>query len=260
MIGSEGTLGIITEATLRLLPLPTAKQSIQAWYRDTEAATKAIVTIMAQPEVPCALEWMDAAALDLLRAHTTVAIPSDARACLMIDVDGSDTSLPAAVTAICAAARSTDPCALHIATTDAEQEILWKARKSLSPLLRWIAPLKINEDVVVPVGEIPTFIAYLETVSQESGIPIVNFGHAGNGNIHVNLLIQPDQQALAQKWLPQIFDRVIALHGMLSGEHGIGIEKRPFFRRALPPAHLTILEGIKSVFDPYGILNPGKIF
>lgn len=260
MIGSEGTLGIITEAILRLQPLPEAKQTIQAWYSSVESATEAIVRVMSQPHIPCALEWMDSTAIDLLRAHTNLAVPTDARSLLMIEVDGAIESLPLAVAKISTAATTNALCHLATADTSATQQELWQARKSLSPLLRWLAPKKINEDVVVPVSAIPTLVQFLNNLSKTSGIPIVNFGHAGNGNIHVNLLIQPEQQALAQQILPEIFDEVARLRGMISGEHGIGIDKKPFLLRTLSPAHVEIMRGIKNVLDPYNILNPGKIF
>jgi len=140
---------------------------------------------------------------------------------------------------------------------------LWATRKALSPALRNIAPKKINEDVVVPVSNIPTLIHGLEKLSAEYNIPIVNFGHAGNGNIHVNLLFNPDnetQNKNAHQCLDAVFDLVLKLDGTLSGEHGVGIEKRDFVNREIEPATLAIMKRIKNEFDPKGILNPNKMF
>jgi D-lactate dehydrogenase len=150
---------------------------------------------------------------------------------------------------------------IHTAADNAEVERLWKARKALSPALRKAAPKKINEDVVVPVSRIPRFIAGLQGLSAEHGIRIINFGHAGNGNIHVNLLLNPDdpgEMGRAQACLDAVFDLVLALEGTLSGEHGVGLEKRDFVAREITPATLALMHALKRQFDPNGILNPGK--
>ncbi|OQX43652.1 MAG: FAD-binding oxidoreductase, partial [Candidatus Sedimenticola endophacoides] len=147
------------------------------------------------------------------------------------------------------------------ATTAREVADLWRTRKALSPALRKIAPKKINEDVVVPVSRIPELIEGLERLSAECGIRIVNFGHAGNGNIHVNLLADPDdagQMERAHQALDRMFSMVLTLGGTLSGEHGIGLEKLPFVGREIDPVTLDLMRSIKERFDPRGILNPGK--
>ncbi|MCG7907688.1 MAG: FAD-binding oxidoreductase, partial [Candidatus Thiodiazotropha taylori] len=140
---------------------------------------------------------------------------------------------------------------------------LWKTRKALSPALRNIAPKKINEDVVVPVSRIPELIETLENLSKETGITIVNFGHAGNGNIHVNLLLDPDdpkQLAAGEQCLNALFELVLGLGGTLSGEHGIGVVKRQFVDKELDPVELKLMRSIKQQFDPHQILNPGILF
>jgi D-lactate dehydrogenase len=139
---------------------------------------------------------------------------------------------------------------------------LWQTRKALSPALRKVAPKKINEDVVVPVTEIPTLIAGLDELSKHYQLPIINFGHAGNGNIHVNLLLNPDdpeQSARAHRCLDEIFSLVLKLNGTLSGEHGVGLEKRDFVDRELDANSLELMRAIKRQFDPKGILNAGKM-
>jgi D-lactate dehydrogenase len=259
LIGAEGTLAIITETTLKLTPKPTAKRTLSATYVDVTAAAAAVARIMAQPITPCALEFLDDQSLRLARTHGGEAIPV-AGALLIIEVDGDPQDLPRAADAIAQAARGPGMQDLRIATDAAEVESLWAARRALSPALRTLSPNKINEDVVVPVSRLAELIAGLRNISEKYAIPIVGFGHAGNGNIHVNLLPRDAaEQHRAEAALTEVFDLVIALDGTLSGEHGIGLAKRDFLSKALDPAALGLMRRIKSQFDPDGILNPGKL-
>ncbi|MDE1961749.1 MAG: FAD-binding protein, partial [Xanthomonadaceae bacterium] len=187
LIGAEGTLAIITEATLKLTPKPAAKTTLSASYTDVAAATAAVTRIMAQPVVPCALEFMDGEALRLARAHAGAVIPN-AGALLIVETDGEPSDLPHAIAALAIAARGAGLIELHTAADAHEAETLWAARRALSPALRTISNDKINEDVVVPVSRLPELIDALRGIVKKHAIPIVNFGHAGNGNIHVNLL------------------------------------------------------------------------
>jgi D-lactate dehydrogenase len=217
---------------------------------------------MAQPVTPCALEFMDANAIEMIRQYSRADLPERAGALLMIEVDGPALSLDAAVAAVETAARNDGMLDFRVAGTAAEVEALWQTRKALSPALRKVAPGKINEDVVVPVTELPALINGLNALSARFGLPIVNFGHAGNGNIHVNLLLNPadrDQQARAHACLSEVFDLVLRLRGTLSGEHGVGLEKRDFVSRELDHTTLDLMWAIKRQFDPNGILNPGKL-
>lgn len=261
LIGSEGTLGIITQATLKLTPLPDAQRLMQAIYVSVSAAARAVSRIMAQAIVPCALEFMDGKAMRLIQAHSGAEFPEDAQALLMIEVDGDSSSLDEAAARVAAAAQGDGCQALTLARSETEVRRLWDIRKALSPALRQVAPKKINEDVVVPVSKMPDLIEGLECLAQRHGIPIVSFGHAGNGNIHVNLLVHPDDEAqmkAATQCLDEVFDLVLSLRGTLSGEHGIGLVKREFVDRELSSEVLDLMRGIKSCFDPAGILNPGK--
>lgn len=260
LIGAEGTLALITEATLKLTPLPEAVATLRALYADVGAAAKAVARIMAQPQTPCALEFMDATAVKLARENGAV-LPA-AGALLMIEVDGPRSALAASVEAVSRAARGAGLVALEQAEdTDAVAK-LWSARRALSPALRKVAPKKINEDVVVPVARLPELIDGLARIAAEHGIAIVNFGHAGNGNVHVNLLYDPADERLAAAAplaLAQVFDLVIALEGTLSGEHGIGLDKRDFLPRAIERPTLQLMRQVKALFDPDGILNPEKL-
>lgn len=260
LIGSEGTLAVITEAILKLTPLPEAIAGVTAHYRDLAGCARAITRIMAQPYLPSALEFLDHGALELIRAHYPGLVPPDTHAMLMIEVDGGRAEIARAQTAIITACG--DDSLIGTATV-ADAQALWAARKALSPLLRDIAPRKINEDVAVPVAQLPALLTGVAALAQRYNVANVNFGHAGNGNIHVNLLVNPDdaaETARAEQCLSEIFDLVIALRGTISGEHGVGIEKRPFLPREIDPPTLALMRDLKRVFDPNAILNPGKLF
>ncbi|MDD5033211.1 MAG: FAD-linked oxidase C-terminal domain-containing protein [Methylococcaceae bacterium] len=262
IVGSEGTLAIITEATLKLTPLAEAKRTLRAVYADVDCAARAIARIMAQPLTPCALEFIDANAIEMIRQYSDADLPQGAGALLMIEADGPEAGLETAAVGIEKAATVDGLLDFRIARTAAEVDELWRTRKALSPALRKIAPGKINEDVVVPVTELPNLIAGLNALSQRFGLPIVNFGHAGNGNIHVNLLLDPshpDQVERAHDCLGEIFDLVLRLRGTLSGEHGVGLEKRDYVDRELDAVSLDLMRAIKRQFDPNGILNMGKM-
>jgi len=263
LIGSEGTLAVITEATLKLTSLPETKRTLQAIYRDIHGAAAAVSRIMAQPVTPCALEFMDRTAIEMVRSFSDLGLPAQAGALLMIEVDGPLAGIDASVDQVAEAARGDGCLDVEHAESDEDVARLWRTRKALSPALRNVAPKKINEDVVVPVSRIPSLIDGLEGLAARYGVTIVNFGHAGNGNIHVNLLVDPDdaeQMAAATPCLDAVFDLVLSLDGSLSGEHGIGWVKREFVDRELDSTSLKLMAAIKRQFDPDGILNPGVGF
>ena len=261
LIGSEGTLGVITEATLKLSPEAESRRTMRAGYRDIHAAARAVAAIMSQPVTPCALEFMDHSALQMVRNFSDLQLDADIGAMLMIEVDAMEHAIDEAAAQVAAAARVDGCIELRIAATQQEVDQLWKTRKALSPALRNIAPKKINEDVVVPISQLPRLIEGLEQLSLQHRIQIVNFGHAGNGNIHVNLLTDPDdpgETARAEACLSDVFSLVLELQGTLSGEHGVGIVKRDYIARELDPVALQLMHQIKRQFDPNNILNPGK--
>jgi len=261
LIGSEGTLAVITEATLRLTPLAETKRTLRALYRDMDSAARAVSRIMAQPITPCTLEFMDGRALAMIRDYSDNDIPADAGALLMLEVDGPASCIDESARSIEHVAGG-EGC-LEVVRAESEEQIsaLWALRKALSPALRTVAPKKINEDVVVPVSRIPALINGIERLAQRFGITIVNFGHAGNGNIHVNLLVNPDEpqeMANAEPCLEALFRLVLDLGGTLSGEHGIGLVKRQYVSLEIDPVSLRLMHQIKAQFDPHGLLNPGK--
>lgn len=260
LLGSEGTLALITRATLKLWPVPVAVATLRAAYASVDAAAAAVARVMAQPELPWVLEFMDDRAVELIRKRG-VALPADCAALLLMEVEGAGAGLDAAVEFVDKAARGEGFVSLESTKDAAEAAGLWEARKALSPSLRTLRAGKINEDVVVPVSHIPELVRRLQALSRETGIPIVNFGHAGNGNLHVNLLFDPDDKSereAAEDALPRVFESVIELGGTLSGEHGVGTAKRDYVAMELAPEILRLMHGVKRVFDPHGILNPGK--
>jgi D-lactate dehydrogenase (quinone) len=267
LVGSEGTLALIVEATLRLTPLPAARRALRALYRDVDSAAAAVARLMAQPVTPSMLEFMDDRAVQLARAQMRVStgdsdIPEHVGALLMIEADGDAHTLSYALNALSTAARGDGCLDVAPAADEATRERLWAARKALSPALRSLAPGKINEDVVVPVSRIPALVAGVQTLSREHALPIVCFGHAGNGNLHVNLMYDPAdpvQNEHAHAAMAQVFALTLSLGGTLSGEHGIGLAKREFMTQAIDAPTLAMMCAVKAAFDPDGILNPGKL-
>ena len=261
LVGSEGTLAIITEATLKLLPKPTHSQLMRAAYSSVHAAAEAVARLMNQPHTPCALEFMDGHAVRLAENYRPTGVPHQADALLLIEADGDAHTLPVSLAAIQSAATGAGLIEFRSAQSEQEAESLWACRKALSPCLRQLAPKKVNEDVAVPVTRLPELIDGVQLISKQYDLLIVCFGHAGNGNIHVNILANPDDSVEAlriEPCLKAIFGLVLLLQGTLSGEHGVGIDKRAYVSLEIDSDTLVIMQDIKQLFDPKGILNPGK--
>lgn len=262
LVGSEGTLALIVEATLRLTPLPGTRRLVRAIYGDVPAAAAAVARLMAQPVTPSMLEFMDGDCVRLARDVGGADLPARAGALLMIEADGDAATLPHAVDALAAAAAGDGLLLIDDADDEAGRARLWAARKALSPALRTLAPGKINEDVVVPVSRIPALVDGVRDIARDATLPIVTFGHAGNGNLHVNILFDPADAhatARADAALSRVFALTLSLGGTLSGEHGIGLAKRDFMADAIDAPTLALMRQLKHAFDPDGILNPGKL-
>ena len=259
LIGSEGILGIITEARLKLSPKPEHINTIRALYNNSNAAIEAVVNVLAQSALPYALEFIDPGSLNLIRKSSNLKLDTEAQAMLMIEVDGLNETIQSSTQAVLNAANIAGCIDIQTAANDEQKKELWSARKALSPALRSFAPNKINEDVVVPVTQLPKLLAELQKLSDKHQIAIFNFGHAGNGNLHVNLLYDASKQADAAKnCLNEVFDLVLKLGGTLSGEHGVGIAKRDYVSQEIDATTLALMQKIKQQFDPNNILNPGK--
>jgi D-lactate dehydrogenase len=264
LVGSEGTLALITEATLKLLPKPEAIASLRVCYANNRAALDAVGRVMRQAVVPRAIEFMDERSIRAI-ADTGAAsdLPPGTRALLMVEADGVASDLPRQIELLSSALLSESCLELKHAFDKVEIARLWVARKSLSHAVKRYAPLKINEDVVVPVSRLADFVDFLDHIADAQALHIVSFGHAGNGNLHVNLMVHPDdadEMARAHATVDAIMDKVLALGGTLSGEHGIGTEKRRFLAREIDAPTLGLMRAIKQQFDPLGLLNPGKLF
>jgi len=261
VIGSEGTLGLVVEATLKLSPRPAARRALRLLYADVPSAAAAVSRLMAQPVVPSMLEFMDGDCVRLAREVGGADLPA-AGALLMVEADGESDTLDGQVQALLRAATGPGLVAAEAAPDEAARERLWAARKALSPALRTIAPGKINEDVVVPVSRIPDLVAAVRALANRHRLTIVCFGHAGNGNLHTNILYDSADAAESERAnaaMHGIFDAVLSMDGTLSGEHGIGLAKRDFMARAFDPPTLALMRAVKDRFDPAGILNPGKL-
>ena len=264
LVGSEGTLALITEATLKLLPAPSTTGTLRACYAAAADACAAVARAMSQPAIPSALEFLDSASIAAIQqAGAAKTLPAGTHAMLVVEADGEPEDVARDLARLKRALAGPGLLELRAATDPDDVKALWAARRSLSRAVKKIAPLKINEDVVVPVPRLGELVATIDSLAAEQRVPIVSFGHAGNGNLHVNIMVHPDdadEMARARTALDRLMRTVVALGGTISGEHGIGYEKRDFVPLEIPPDTLATMRALKRVFDPNGILNPRKIF
>jgi glycolate oxidase len=260
MVGSEGTLGIVTKIRLRLIPKPEAVRTATGLFRNVADAARAVSAIIGAKIIPSALELMDkgsvAAVEKLLHSG-----PRDA-ALLLVETDGPQALAAGEMERIGDILRAHGAEDVRTAASEAERAALWKARRSMSQAVAAISPNKINEDVTVPRSKIPDLIAALEALSRETQVPIISFGHAGDGNMHVNILTDKgdrDHFARAQKAVEEVFRITLKLGGTLSGEHGIGLAKAKYIESEIGKRGVELTRALKKLFDPNNILNPGKI-
>ncbi len=262
-VGSEGTLGIVTGIILKLLPKPAAKKTMLVQFETIDGAAQSVSAIIGAKIIPTTLEFMDAATIDCIRGATTIALADSCRAILIIEVDGDPQVLQSQVEKILAVIKPYGILQQRIAETEEDSEEIWQVRRIVSPSLRKVNPDKFNEDIVVPRSKVPDMIRALETISKEYDVPIVNFGHAGDGNIHVNVMVDMQKQGMAEKIdkvMDEVFSAAVRLRGAISGEHGIGTSKARYLSMELNPATIACMQKIKAALDPNNILNPGKIF
>lgn len=266
-IGSEGTLGIVCKIIVRLLALPTHTKSFLVLTESLQQAALLVAEILKSGLLPSTLEYMDSTALGVVNDFLPLELGENTRAMLLIEVDGDEKSTAAQGGKLLSmlADRQRFPEILEVrqAKNDREVEELWKARRSISPATFKLRPHKISEDVVVPRSKIPQLVDFTEKISQELGIVILTFGHAGDGNIHVNIMVDKNDREefeKGQQAKERLFEHVMTLGGTLSGEHGVGITKASFLPLELDKTSLELMQKIKTLFDPNNILNPGKIF
>ncbi|MFT5729006.1 MAG: glycolate oxidase [Desulforhopalus sp.] len=262
-VGSEGTLGIVTQITLKLIPKPAAKKTMLVQYETIDDAAKSVSAIICAKIIPTTLEFLDAATIGCIRGKSDIPLPGNCQAILIIEVDGDQLVLDAQAEQILAVIKPFNVLGTRIATTDEESEEIWKVRRIVSPSLRQVNPDKFNEDIVVPRSKVPDMIRALESISKQHNVPIVNFGHAGDGNIHVNVMVdlkEEGMEATVAIVMEEIFKAAVNLKGSISGEHGIGTSKAKYMSMELNRETIEYMKRIKTALDPLNILNPGKIF
>jgi glycolate oxidase len=265
LVGSEGTLAIITKVILRLIPRPPAHATLRASFVDVDAAVEAVSNILRARVVPAALELVDRESLEAVARNLNIRslAPEGTGAILLIEVDGVPSAVGEEAARVEEACRAAGATELRRARDEAERAELWRVRREISLSLKTITTLKFNHDVVVPKGRIPELFALVQRLRSEYRLTIPLFGHAGDGNIHVNIMVDPDDPdeiARARAAEPALFTGVVALEGAISGEHGIGFSKAPFLTLELSADEIALMKRVKAAFDPLGILNPGKIF
>jgi glycolate oxidase len=262
IVGSEGTLAVVTKVRLRVLPLPEDVITLLALFNDEVRAGEAVKHILAQGIIPRTLEFLDRETIHAIENYRPTGIPKDIEALLIIELDGHPQSITKEAEKVSGAIRKLQG-EVTMAEDEAAREKIWNARRAISPALYHLKPTKINEDIVVPRSSIPEMLNILRRLSGETGITMVNFGHAGDGNIHVNIMVDKSNKEEYEKGLKlvkEIFRATLELGGTISGEHGVGLTKAAYINMEIPPAELDLMKKIKSVFDPKNILNPGKIF
>jgi glycolate dehydrogenase FAD-linked subunit len=265
LVGSEGTLAIITKAILRLVPKPPMQITLRATFPDVESSAAAVVNITRARVVPAALELIDGDSLEAVARNLKVRslAPEGTAALLLLEVDGIDQAVAEEASRVEAACRAAGATEVLHARGEQEREELWRVRRELSLSLKMIASLKFNHDVVVPKGRIPELFALVRDIRERFNLRIPCFGHAGDGNIHVNIMVDKDnleEIARAHEAEEVLFSGVVALEGSISGEHGIGFAKARFLPLELSDDEIALMKRVKHAFDPQGILNPGKMF
>ncbi|RWX50422.1 glycolate oxidase [Candidatus Electrothrix marina] len=261
-IGSEGTLAIFTKLILRLLPLAEAKATFLLSFSSLAQATGLVAKSLTAGLMPCTLEYMDRTAVQVVRDRLSNSLPEETAALLLVEFDGSKAEVEQQGKLFAEFVQQED-CVVRRAESEEETQELWLARRSIAPACLSLRPHKISEDVVVPRSRIPELVRFVEQLTQELELIILTFGHAGDGNIHVNIMVDKQNEQEYGKGLKakeRLFERVLSMGGTLSGEHGVGITKSPFLSQELDETALSVMRRLKGLFDPHNILNPGKIF
>ena len=263
MCGSEGMLGIITEATLKLMPMPEATSTVRANFHSMEAACRVLTKFTPEGLLPMAMEVIDKYCVEAVEQNFAFGLSKDAQAILLVAVDGSLEQVDRDAETIERVIAENGGFDILRAHSKEEEDKLWDVRRAISPSLMKYGTLKINEDVVVPRSRVPELVAKIEEIGKRNHTFVANFGHAGDGNIHVNFVVDRDDKeaiARARRCVAETFKLSVDLGGTISGEHGIGYVKAPYLDYAIDRPTLEIMKGIKKLFDPNGILNPGKMF
>lgn len=263
--GSEGMLGIITEATLRIIPAPPARAALHAGFPAFSLAAQAVQNVLQGGHLPCAIEITDAFTLAAARSYLGPGVlPEDAKGHIIIEIDGQTDAVAGELEAIAAILRDTGATEVHTATTEEAVEGIWQLRREFSYSLKATGLTKLNEDVVIPRSQLVALVEFCESMQQETGIPVACFGHSGDGNIHTNIMVLKDAEGRdirppADALVNRLFDWVMEHGGSITGEHGIGLAKAPWFPRAIGAEAMQLHRTLKQALDPRNILNPGKM-
>lgn len=262
LVGSEGVLAVITEITLRLIPHPPARALLSAGFPSFSEAAAAVQRILGAGFLPSALEIADQFTLEAARAFKGASLVPAGRAHLLVELDGQEASLRLDMQMLASLVKSLQPSSLEVATSVEACEGIWNLRREFSYSLRATGLVKLNEDIVVPRSRLVDLVAFCEKLQKECEFPIACFGHAGDGNIHVNIMV-PDMEssefrARAEQALDTLFQQILAWGGVISGEHGIGLAKKRWFHQAVGSVSFDVHRALKSAWDPQGLLNPGK--
>ena len=261
LIGSEGTLGLFTEITLKLIPKPKAAKTVKAIFQDIASVGKTVKDIFKAGIQPSALEFMDNLAINAVEDFGHFGLPRDAEVLLLIEVDGHPKALDDEIKEV-AKICELNGAKVEIAQTAKDAQKLWEARRALSPAVSKLGRVKINEDIVFPRSYLPEALPRLREIGKKYNLKMVNFGHIGDGNVHANFMISgldPDELKRVEKAVEEVFDLAIGYGGSITGEHGVGITKAPFMKKQFRPEEIDIMKGIKKVFDPKNLINPGKM-
>ncbi|HEV3410412.1 MAG TPA: FAD-linked oxidase C-terminal domain-containing protein, partial [Chthoniobacterales bacterium] len=262
-VGSEGMLGIVTEITVKLLPLPPARATLSAAFENMATAAATVQEIFAQGFLPSSLEIADHFTLEAARRDLGAELVAPGNAHLLVDVDGQAETVRVEMAKLRELVASKNPNTLEVATVEAECERLWALRREFSNSLRATGLTKLNQDIVVPRSRLEDLVEFAELLQKKHGFPVAAFGHAGDGNIHVNIMAdrynrEAGVREKVERALDELFAQVLAWGGVITGEHGIGLAKKRWWPQATSQTARILHQQLKSTLDPQGILNPGK--
>ena len=262
-VGSEGTLGVVTQATLKLIPKPETKKTMLALFDDLETSAKAVSAIIANRIIPATLEFLDQQTVRVVEDFAQIGLPTDVGAVLLIEQDGPAEVVERDMARIEEICRATNAVDVQVAKTEAEADALTSARRTALSALSRVKPTTILEDATVPRSKIAEMVRAIEAIAKKYELTICTFGHAGDGNLHPTCLTDArnlEEMALVDKAFEEIFHKAIELGGTITGEHGVGAMKLPYLHLKIGEAGVEVLRGIKNAIDPNHIMNPGKIF